>query len=402
MANLFSPSYINRVEIKNKFICSAIYEGLATTTGEVTEKLVNRYRKLAKGGAGLIISGMTYISPSGKSAKYQIGTHDDGMIEGLKRIVNTVHENGSKILFQLNHAGRQTNKQYCGEKPMAPSSQGRDMVYFTKPRKMNTEDIEQTILEFGQSTRRVIEAGADGIQIHAAHGYLINQFLSPHFNKRMDKWGGSEENRFRFLKRVVLEVKKYIPKDKIIAVKIGTKEVAGKNGIQIDLLRKYAEWLSNDLHVHAIEISAGSVLFMFPNMIRGEMPTKEFLTLYPKILSPIVKLLLKKMGKGREFADVYNLETAKVIKPVLKNTKLILVGGIRKKSDMCYVTEKKYADFLSFGRPFINNPDFVNHLQEGKDNPIKCINCNRCFAAAGLDYEIQCYINGLPQMPKRN
>lgn len=395
MSELFSSSKIGQVEIKNRFVHSAIYEGMAAPNGEVTEKLIKYYENLSTGGVGLIISGMTFINQLGKSTKYQMGIHVDSMISGLKRIVDVIHENGSKIIFQINHAGRQTNRNYCGGTPISPSSKGRDMVFFVKPRKMNEEDIESVILDFGQAARRAIEAGADGVQIHGAHGYLINQFLSPYFNVRKDKWGGSDENRFQFLKKVINEVRTFVPQDKILAVKMGINEIAGKNGIQIDLIKKYAEWVSG--YVDAIEISAGSTLFMFPNLIRGEIPINEMLRLYPRIMSPLVRIVLKKMAKGREFSDLYNLKTAIAVRPKINNTKLILVGGIRKIEDMNKVLDNNYADFLSFGRPFINNPHFVNQLQEGRENPIKCINCNKCFVAVGLDYEVMCYKNGIPR-----
>ena len=203
MSKLLTPLTIGSLEIKNRFVQSATYESMAKPDGKVTDALIKRYRNLAMGKAGLVIPGLMFVHPLGKSCKYQTGIHKDDMIPGLSCLTEAVKTNGGKIIFQLCHSGQQTNKNIIGQKPMGPSSAVRDPIFFFKPRKMDPKEIKTAIQSFGQSARRAFEAGADGIQIHAAHGYLINEFLSPFFNKRTDEWGGSDENRFRFLKEVI-------------------------------------------------------------------------------------------------------------------------------------------------------------------------------------------------------
>ena len=206
MSILFTPIDLGDVHIKNRFIHSATYEVMALETGEISDKLVKRYQNLAKGEVGLIIPGYMYVHPLGRCAKYQTGIHSDDMIPGLRKLVKTVHQEGSKIAFQLVHAGRQTEKSVIGQTPIGPSSKGRDPVYFVKPKEMNADEIQEVIQAFGKAATRAVEAGADGIQLHAAHGYLINQFISPFFNQRKDEWGGSDENRFRFLKEIIVSI----------------------------------------------------------------------------------------------------------------------------------------------------------------------------------------------------
>ena len=182
MSILFTPGKIGQKEIQNRFVHSATYECMANHSGAVTDKLIKTYRHIAKGGTGLIIPGYLFVIPNGRALRYQTGIHHDDMIAGLKNLVDVVHDQGSKIAFQLVHCGRQTNKHTIGQTPIGPSKGPRDNIYMTKPKEMTEEEIQETIKAFGAAAFRASKAGADGVQIHAAHGYLVNQFLSPFFN----------------------------------------------------------------------------------------------------------------------------------------------------------------------------------------------------------------------------
>ena len=211
MSMLFTPKKIGQIELANRFVQSATYEGMSKESGEVTDELIKRYERLARGGVGLIIPGYMCIHPTGSAYPNQIGIHSDDMIPGLKKLTETVHREGCRIAFQLAHAGRQTTRSLIGQTPWGPSSRGRDPINFVKPREMTEDEIIEVVKAFGAAAKRAVAAGADGIQIHGAHGYLINEFLSPFFNSRIDSWGGSEENRFRFLKEIVLKIQKTVP-----------------------------------------------------------------------------------------------------------------------------------------------------------------------------------------------
>jgi 2,4-dienoyl-CoA reductase-like NADH-dependent reductase (Old Yellow Enzyme family) len=180
---LFKPAQLANLQVKNRFVCSATYEVMATETGEVTDGILKRYRNLARGDVGLIISGMLCVHPLGRGYKHQLGIHDDKMIPGLRSVVEAVHQEGGKMVFQLAHAGRQTTKKLIGQTPVAPSDKGRDPINFVKPKKMTEEQVKEVIQSFVKAANRAVESGADGVQIHAAHGYLINEFLSPFFNR---------------------------------------------------------------------------------------------------------------------------------------------------------------------------------------------------------------------------
>lgn len=395
MSILFTPINLGNVQVKNRFVHSATYEAMALETGEVSDKLIKRYQNLAKGEVGLIIPGHMFVHPLGRSGKYQIGIHSDDMIPGLRRLVEAVHQEGGKIAFQLAHAGRQTTKAMIGQTPIGPSSKGRDPIYFVKPKEMSTDDIQEVIQAFGKAASRAVEAGADGIQLHAAHGYLINQFISPFFNQRKDEWGGSDANRFRLLKEVISEVRNALPQGMPILVKLNTHDYTPQEGITPSLAVTYAMWLS-DLEIDGLEISCGSGIYSFMNMCRGDVPVKELVQSLPFWKKPLARLMMKRMLGKYDFDEPYNLEAAKLIKPVLGKTPLFVVGGLRKVAQMQEILEKQYADCISMSRPFIREPFIVKRIREGKAEAVACVSCNRCFAALPNNMPVQCYIRGLP------
>lgn len=395
MSLLFSPAKIGNLEIKNRFIHSATYEGMAAEDGKVQDTIIKRYARIAKGEAGLIIPGYLFIHPHGQALKYQTGIHSDEMIFGLKKVVDAVHEHGGKIVFQLAHSGRQTTKELIGRKPKGPSAKWRNPVDFTRPLKMKENEIHQTIRDFGNAAGRAAEAGADGVQLHAAHGYLINQFLSPFYNDRKDDWGGSDENRFRFLKKVAAVVRSALPEKMPVLVKLNSNDFTPRQGVVPSLAATYATWLA-DLNIDLVEVSCGSVDFAPFHECRGDIPIEEMAGSFPWWKKPFIKAMLKSWAGKYDLQEGYNLEAAKVIKPVLGKIPLAVVGGIRKRNHMEEIISKKKSDFISMSRPFIREPDIVKKFRQNKVNAVSCISCNRCLAAILYHLPIRCYQKGLP------
>jgi 2,4-dienoyl-CoA reductase-like NADH-dependent reductase (Old Yellow Enzyme family) len=390
MSQLFSPMKIGRLELPNRFVRSATFEGMARENGQVTDDLIKLYRNLAKGRIGLIITGHLYVNQVGKASVNKIGIHSNEMIPGLKRLVQEVHEHDGKIVFQLSHAGRQTTKKVTGHHPVGPSGKGRDPIFFVKPREMNEEDIQETIQSFGRAAKRAVEAGADGIQLHGAHGYLINQFLSPFYNTRSDAWGGSEEGRFRFLEQVFSKIKRAIPKETPIMIKLNTHDHTPGEGITPELAAHYARRLA-EMGVDAVEISSGSTFYSFMDMCRGRVPVQELVDTMPFWKKPIAKIKLSRMAGKYDLVEGYHLEAAKVIKPVLGDIPLLLVGGMRRVKHMEEILEKGYADFISMSRPFVREPFLVKRIQAGKTDHASCVSCNKCLAAIANRRPLRCY-----------
>lgn len=395
MSVLFTSMDIGTMRLRNRFVHSATHEGAASENGEVTEDLVRRYETLSRGEVGLIIPGYMFVHPLGRSAKLQTGIHDDATVPGLGRLVEAVHRHGGRIAFQLNHAGRQTTKALAGGTPIGPSRMGRDPAFFVKPREMKEDDIRAVIGAFGSAARRAIEAGADAIQLHAAHGYLINQFLSPFFNHRKDDWGGSDINRFRFLREVILEVRGRIPPQTPLLVKLNSNDYTPREGVIVPLATKYAKWLA-ELGVHGIEVSCGTGYYSPFAMIRGSVPVKEMASALPFWMRPLAKAGLGRMKGKYEAAEGYNVEAAEAMRLAAGETPLMVVGGFRTVARMEETVTKGGADCISMSRPFIREPLLVKNIREGRTEAASCISCNRCLAAVMHDLPVRCYVKGLP------
>ncbi|MCF8082483.1 MAG: NADH:flavin oxidoreductase [Deltaproteobacteria bacterium] len=393
MAVMFSPVKIGSMTVSNRFVLSATYEAMATETGEVTDDLIGRYRTLAKAGTGLIIPGYFFVHPLGKAAPKQAGIHSDDMIPGLKRLVEAVHEHGAKIALQLVHGGMQTGKANTGRAPLGPSGGLRNPMTLEKCREMTPDEIEETIQAFAQGARRAAETGADAVQIHGAHGYLISEFLSPFFNQRQDEWGGSDERRFGLVKAVIQEIRKRVPEDLPILIKLNTNDFTPKPGVTPPLAKTYAGWL-RDMGIDGVELSCGT--FFTLHMVRGKIPAKEIVKVLPFWMRPFARLQFRRLRRSCGFSEAYNLPAAEHIKPALGPVPLMLVGGVRRLSQMEKLVAEGYPDLISMSRPFIREPYLVKRFKEGKAKEAACISCNKCFAAVANNLPVRCYVNGLP------
>jgi 2,4-dienoyl-CoA reductase-like NADH-dependent reductase (Old Yellow Enzyme family) len=389
MSILFEPVSLGNVQIRNRFVHSATYEGLAAEGGEVTDALVNRYRRLARGEVGLVIPGGLHVHPLGRSSWRQAGIDRDDLIPGLKSIVDAVHQEGTKIVFQLLHAGAQARQEVTGQPSLSPSARVRDPITWRKPKAMTEAQIEEAIRAFGQAARRAVETGADGVQLHAAHSYLINQFLSPFYNERRDGWGGSEENRFRFLREVVGEVRSALPEGMLLLVKLNAHDHTPREGITPTLAARYAARLA-ELGIDGLEVSCGTG-FSFMNMCRGRVPLDELLEGLPRWQRPLARRALSRLVGKYDLGEAYNLEAARIIRPALGDARLLLVGGLRGLAQMETIVQGGHADFVSLCRPFIREPALVKRMREGKTEVAACTSCNKCLAAMVNGEVVRCY-----------
>lgn len=384
MSILFTPQKIGNVLIKNRFVHSACEDNLAEKTGAVTEANIKKVRALAKGGVGLIIWTHLSVHSLGRSKLRQAGIFNDDMISGLKEVVNAVHQEEGRIAFQLGHAGIQSSKEVIGRKPMGPDT-------------MSEEDIQEVVDAFAKAAARAVEAGADVIQFHAAHGYLINQFLSPFYNHREDNWGGSDENRFRFLKEIIVKTKQTIPETVPLLVKLNADDHVADDGIKPPLATIYVKWLV-ELGINGVEVSGGSSFRSPWAICRGEIPRDEVIQIAPDDRKDAIKTWLEFISGDYDLKGPYNLGAAKFIRSnVDQDISVFAVGGWRKLSEMEQAVQNGDTDFISMCRPFIREPFLVKQLQEGKKESIACISCNRCFAALFADMPVRCYVKGITQ-----
>jgi 2,4-dienoyl-CoA reductase-like NADH-dependent reductase (Old Yellow Enzyme family) len=370
---LFEPGKIGNMELKNRFVRSATVELLCTEDGRVTDEYLCAYDRLAKGGVGLVVPGNYIVNPLGHNYPKAPMVDKDECIDDLRRVVTVVHEHDAKIVAQLNHGGRQADPKLIGTKPVGPSPV-RDRMNFVKPRQMTEKEIVETIEDFGEGARRVKEAGFDGVQIHAAHGYLINQFLSAHTNRRKDEWGGSRENRMRFLVEIFQAMRSRVGPDYPILIKINAEDFA-KTGVHPDECVEHCKKL-DELGIAAIEVSGG-IYETGLHTIKGDLPMGPFLEgrgLVERILTRVMEGSLR---KSATFEEGYFVSYADAVKRNVK-APVLAVGGMRTRRRMEEVLESGQADFISLCRPFIRQPNLVKLLERGDEDPISCTSCNHC------------------------
>ncbi|MBY8985726.1 MAG: NADH:flavin oxidoreductase [Candidatus Lokiarchaeota archaeon] len=363
------PKRIGKLEIKNRFVRSATYEGLATEEGEITKELITFYKTLAEGGTGLIITSYAFIQQSGKANIKQIAVFDDDFIPGLKKIADTVHEygKGCKVVLQLVHAGRQSHhvKETVAPSPVLEKFSNK------MPREMTTAEIEETIKAFSQAVRRAKEAGFDGVQLHGAHGYLISEFLSPYTNRRTDQYGGNTDKRLRFVEQIYKRSRELVGDDFPILIKMNCDDFL-EGGINLEESKKITKMLSS-IGYDAIEIS--SCMWETVKRKKSEIGWKP--TFIPE----------SRISIGRVNQPAYHLPYAKEITKEI-DIPLILVGGVNSIDLVEKILNNGDADFVSFSRPLIREPDLPNRWMKAiGSSTVDCEYCNSCLmtlAKSGL------------------
>ncbi|MDI6830363.1 MAG: NADH:flavin oxidoreductase [Actinomycetota bacterium] len=379
MSVLFTPGRIGEVEIRNRFVHAATYESMAEEDGRVSEMLLRRYARLAREELGLIIPGIMIVHPLGDVPGRAIGIHDDAMVPGLKKLVDTVHDGGAKIFFQLLHAGAQTNRQAIGRPPLAPSRTGINPMYLNRARAMSEDEIREAVRAFGAAARRASEAGADGVHVAASGGYLLNEFLSPYFNRRRDEWGGTDEKRFRLVREVLLEVRRNLMPGMAMTVKLTANDYTPGEGMTAPLAARYAAWMA-ELGMDALEIASGCTTYSGWHIWRGGVPVRELVRDLPAWQKPAAWVAFRRMVGKFDFEEGYNLRDAEVIRAAIGDVPFILVGGLRRLAHMEEVVESGRADFVALSRPLVREPSLVRKFREGSADASSCISCNRCFA----------------------
>jgi len=348
MSKLFESSEINGLQLENRFVRSATWEGMATDEGACTPGLIDLMVKLAKGGVGLIITSHAYVQKVGQASVRQLGIYNDDMTPGLQKMAGAIHENGGKTVCQLAHAGFFGNTQLSGQTPIAPSlvegiAEG--------PRKEITkEDIEDIIAAFAAAAKRARNAGFDGVQIHGGHGYLLSEFLSPLFNHRTDEYGGPIENRARMALEVFQAIRESVGSNFPVLIKMNSKEFVDGGLTTQDFVQ--AGKILADAGIDAIEISGGLPI---------SATTRS-----------------SQLGINKEEKEAYFQEEARALRRQT-NIPIILVGGNRSFHVAERLVDEGLADYISMSRPLIREPDLINRWKAGDLTKAACKSDNMCF-----------------------
>jgi len=339
---LWEPIRIGRMELKNRVVMPPMVTRYAADDGFVTERTRNYYGARARGGAGLIIAEATYVHRQGWAFPNQIGISDDKFIPKLSELVDKVHQHGAKIAIQLHHGGRQAKEALSGLQPVAPSP--LPMAGGEMPREMTVEEIAETVAYFAEAAIRAQKAGFDGVELHAAHGYLIDQFLSPTSNKRDDEYGGDLHRRARFFLEIIAAVKEAVGEDYPVWCRMDGKEY-GVEGITLEDARQTAR-LAQDAGLAAIHVSSWG-------------PTTPVNRTTPTFVPAVIEELAEGIKKA-------------VSIPV------IAVGRITPEDGERMLKEGK-ADLIAIGKAMLADSEWSNKVASGKTEDITpCIICNGC------------------------
>ena len=357
--HVFEEGKIGHVSLQNRIVMPGMSTRLASSNGEITDEQIRYYEERAKGGVGLIITEFTTIDYElGRAETNQLRIDDDRFISGFKRLAQSIHKYGTKIFVQLHHAGRQSNSLLTGGKKMVAPSPVTCLAVGEEPRELTTSEVKSLIQKFIDGAYRAKAAGIDGVEVHGAHGYLINQFLSPNTNLRKDEYGGNFENRIRFLEEIIVGIKKRCGDDFPVTVRLSVDEFED-GGLDVPLSQKISRYLEK-IGVDAINVSSGN-----------------YNTMETIIESPL-------------YEEGWKVYLAEEIKKVV-TIPVIAVGNIRDPKYVNTILAEGKADFVAIGRGHIADPEWIRKVADGRENEIRmCISCLHCAYSKG---SISCSIN---------
>ncbi len=353
---LFKSFSRGKFSARNRFVRAATWLGCcAHETGELTPAAVSRAAEAAAGGAGTVISEFAYVSREGRAATRQWGLDCDRSVSEVRRLADAVHTRGSKLIVQICHAGGALNSAFAETAGLSPSGvplPGCDV----ESRALTADDIARVRREFAAAALRAKEGGADGVEIHGAHGFLLTQFLSPIFNRRTDEYGGNDENRARFIRELCAAVRAAVGEDFSLWIKISAAEGV-VDGYGWDA-GKLAALGALESGADAVEISSGtsySGAVHAPSMVGVSAGESE------APFAPYAREL-------RRLAPDDSL--------------VVLTGGLRSLPVIAGLLDEGCADLFGLSRPFIAEPDLINRWAEDDARPSACVSCNACLKTA--------------------
>lgn len=390
---LFTPANIGPVELRNRTIRSAAFEGMGKDNNP-TKELKDYHVSVAKGGVGMTTVAYAGICRSALSFKSQLWLRPE-IVVPLKEMTDEIHAHGAKASIQIGHCGNMTHRSTAGCMPVGASS-GFNLYSPTLVRGLRKDEIKQIARYFGDAVRLARDAGFDCVEVHAGHGYLISQFLSPYTNHRKDEYGGSLDNRMKFMHECMDEVMKAADTDMGVLVKINMND-GFKSGLQEDDCLTVAMELEQ-MGVHALVLSGGFVSKAPMYVMKGEMPIH---TMTHYMEEPWLKYSVRMFGgmmvKKHSFKPLFFLEQARMFREMLR-LPLVYVGGVISREDADKVIDEEGFDFLQMGRALLNDPDFVNKMKNDPSHQSGCEHINYCIARMySKDMACHKHLENLPE-----
>jgi len=365
MTRLFEKTTIKTLELSNRSVRSATWSGVADRKGVVTDRAIDFYSNLADGGVGLIITGNQYVMPNAISNPYQKGNYSDDLLPGLIRLAKAVHSWDGKVVAQLAHAGAKANPELFFEEGeiWGPSAMP-DPVTGRIAKEMSAQEISQVVEAYAAAAFRAKKTGFDGVQLHASHGYGINQFLSSASNDRSDVYGGSIARRYRFLGEVLEAVRGSVGRDYPVFIKL-----SGHDYFEGGLVPEESLYVARRLEedgIDCIEVSAGS------------RASADGMTPF-------------RVNISREEDEAYLAQLAGSFSDAV-DIPIITVGGIRSPEVISGILTEGLADYVALSRPLIREPHLINRWKSGDLEKATCISCNGCFETGLQELGISCKV----------
>ncbi|MER8026853.1 NADH:flavin oxidoreductase [Glutamicibacter protophormiae] len=370
----FAPTTLGPVTLRNRIIKAATSEG-RSPKGLVTDDLIDFHLGFIRGGAGMTTVAYCCVSPEGASAPGQILMSEQAL-PGLQRLTDAIHAEGGAISAQLGHAGMVASKKITGVTSMGPSKfvNPSSMEYC---RAIRREEITMVIEQFGAAARIAVQAGFDAVELHFGHNYLPSSFLSPLLNRRKDDYGGSIENRSRFVREIAQRVREEVG-DKIAVIAKISMDDGLPGSIWLNDSIRTAQLLDEDRNLDAIELTQGSSIIRQMYLFRGDVPVSDFAAVVKEPMKTGVRLFGKLALGSFPYKDLYMLDAARQFVPVMKHTKLILLGGITNRGHIDTGMREGF-DFVAMGRGLLREPDLANRIREDSTVTSRCIHCNKCM-----------------------
>ncbi|MDT8903514.1 NADH:flavin oxidoreductase [Anaeroselena agilis] len=353
MKTLFDSTTINGLPLANRFIRAATMDFAADERGGVTERMIAAYGEAARSQVGLIVTGWVYVLPDGQGLPAMCGIHDDSLLDGFRKLTDKVHAEGGKVVLQIGYGGPQSPYE-SGPDVYSPSAVP-DLGTGRTGKAMTEADIARLTAGFATAAGRAKAAGFDGVEIHAAHGFLLSQFLSPYYNRRSDGYGGPAENRARLLLEVYEAIRRQTGPDFVILAKVNCDDFVDGGMSFADSL--YTCRLLAEKGIDGLEISGGLSAF------------REKCTVRRDITSPDQEAYFAKYA-----ARIANEVTAPVI----------LVGGLRSPEVMKRLLQDTKIAYFSLCRPLIAEPRLLERWRSGDRSGARCVSCNKCLTPAGI------------------
>lgn len=393
-SKLFTEASIGPITLSNRTIRSAAFESMCPGNAP-SQQLLDYHRSVAAGGVGMTTVAYAAVAQSGLSFDRQLWMRKE-IVPGLRKLTDSVHKEGAAASIQLGHCGNMSHKKICGETPVGASS-GFNLYSPTFVRGLRKDELRLMAKAYGNAVRLARESGFDAVEIHAGHGYLISQFLSPYTNHRKDEYGGSLDNRMRFMDEVMAEVMKAAGNDMAVLVKMNMRD-GFKGGMDIEESLQVAHRLVND-GAQALVLSGGFVSKAPMYVMRGAMPIKA-MTHYMDCwwLKWGVRMAGHLMIPTVPFKEAYFLDDAMLFRKEIKNIPLVYVGGLISREKIEDVLDKGF-EFVQMGRALLNEPGFVNRMKLDINARCTCKHSNYCIARM-YSIDMACHQRLTEDLPK--